>query len=393
MAKLAAGLTHNPGQGDSIEPPRLPGFAKRKQILKQPSKPSEWPDSSAQTSILDFASSDAGGTVLLPLFDPERVFDVCHVGLVLRAVLGVQVLLALGLALASRDFGSWMQSMASGTVVTLSAVLAWLLLVCSARRQLARLPQSWQWLLLMSLGALCALGGWVLLNLASDDPSNSFRLVSVALAGAACAGQLLAWLKQRERAQRPADAMAKLVELQARIRPHFLFNTLNSAIALVRLDPHKAEGLLEDLSELFRVALADATAVVSLDAEIELSRRYLDIEQIRFDGRLRIHWQLDPAAGGAKVPPLLLQPLVENAVRHGVEPNDAGGDVEITTRRLGSEVEICVVNTVGLPARTSGHGLALRNVRQRLRLMHDVAARFELDRSPTRFSVRIVLPR
>ncbi|WP_263572001.1 sensor histidine kinase [Roseateles oligotrophus] len=331
--------------------------------------------------------------MLLPLFDPERVFDVCHVGVVLRAVLGVQGLLALGLALASRDLATWMQSMASGTVVTMSAVLAWLLLVCSARRQLARLPPIWQWLLLMSLGALCALLGWELLSLASDEPSSAFRVLSIGLAGAATAGQLLAWLKQRERAQRPADAMAKLVELQARIRPHFLFNTLNSAIALVRLDPQKAEGLLEDLSELFRVALADATAVVSLDAEIELARRYLDIEQVRFGERLRIHWRLDPAAGAAKVPPLLLQPLVENAVRHGVEPNEAGGEVEISTRRLGSEVEICVLNTVGLPAQTSGHGLALRNVRQRLRLMHDVAARFELNREPTRFSVRIVLPR
>ncbi|MBT9492352.1 MAG: histidine kinase [Paucibacter sp.] len=312
--------------------------------------------------------------------------------MVLRAVLGVQGLLALGLALASRDLTQWMQSMASGTVVTMSAVLAWLLLVCSARRPLARLPQLWQWLLLMGLGALCAVAGWALLNLANEEPSSAFRLAGVGLAGAATAGQLLAWLKQRERAQRPADAMAKLVELQARIRPHFLFNTLNSAIALVRLDPQKAEGLLEDLSELFRVALADASAVVSLDAEIELARRYLDIEQIRFGERLRIHWHLDPAAGGAKVPPLLLQPLVENAVRHGVEPNEGGGDVEISTRRLGSEVEICVLNTVGLPANTSGHGLALRNVRQRLRLMHDVAAQFELKNEPTSFSVRIVLP-
>ncbi|MCV2354863.1 histidine kinase [Paucibacter sp. B2R-40] len=361
--------------------------------MKPSPKPSDWPDSSHLSSVLGFASNDAGDAALLPLFDPERVFDVCHVGLVLRAVLGVQGLLALGLALASRDLGTWMQNMASGTVVTMSALLAWLLLVCSARRQLARLRQLWQWVLLMGLGALCALAGWALLNLASDEPGSAFRLISVGLAGAACAGQLLAWLRQRERAQRPADAMAQLVELQARIRPHFLFNTLNSAIALVRLDPHKAEGLLEDLSELFRVALADATAVVSLDDEIELARRYLDIEQIRFDGRLRIHWQLDPAAGGAKVPPLLLQPLVENAVRHGVEPNEAGGDVEISTRRLGSEVEIRVVNTVGLPAKTSGHGLALRNVRQRLRLMHDVAARFELSQEAARFSVRIVLPR
>ncbi|MEJ6006768.1 histidine kinase [Paucibacter sp. AS339] len=355
-----------------------------------------WPASVGENSLFGPRSGVGEGGAqgaLQPLFDPERVFDICHVGLVLRAVLGVQGLLALGLALAARDLTQWMQALAVGTVVTISAVLLWLLLVCAAKRPLGRLAEPWQWLLLMGLGSVCASLGWQLLNLANEEPSGAFRLFSLALAGAVTAGLLLAWLKQRERLQRPADAMAQLVELQARIRPHFLFNTLNSAIALVRLDPQKAEGLLEDLSELFRVALADSSAVVSLDEEIELARRYLDIEQIRFGERLRIRWQLDPAAGAARVPPLLLQPLVENAVRHGVEPNDGGGDLVISTRRQGSEVEILVVNSIGLPARTSGHGLALRNVRQRLRLMHDVAARFELSREPGRFSARIVLPR
>ncbi|MFY7866037.1 sensor histidine kinase [Roseateles sp.] len=337
-------------------------------------------------------SQGPGQAQLPPLFDAARVFDVCHVGLVLRAVLGVQGLLALGLALAVKSFAQWMQAMAVSTVVSLSALLLWLLLVCAAKRVLARLAEPWQGLLLMGLGSLCALLGWQLLNLASQEPTGAFRWVSLGLAGAATAGLLWAWLKQRQRLQRPADAMAQLVELQARIRPHFLFNTLNSAIALVRLDPQKAEGLLEDLSELFRVALADSSTVVSLDEEIELARRYLDIEQIRFGERLRIHWQLDAAAGDARVPPLLLQPLVENAVRHGVEPNDGGGDLQIRTRRIGSEVEILVLNSVGLPARTTGHGLALRNVRQRLRLMHDVAARFELSLDEGQFSARIVLP-
>ncbi|MDN3923125.1 sensor histidine kinase [Roseateles violae] len=363
--------------------------------IHKPARDSVWSDSSSLTSILGFAPTqpDDAGQPLAPLFDPGRVFDVCHVGLVLRAVLGVQGLLALGLGLATQDLAQWMRAVASGTVVTMSAVLLWLLLVCAARRPLGRLPELWQWLALMALGAATASLGWQLLNLASDEPSGAFRLASIAITGAATAGLLLAWLKLRERSQRPADALAQLVELQARIRPHFLFNTLNSAIALVRVDPQRAEGVLEDLSELFRVALADATAAVSLDEEVELARRYLDIEQIRFGERLRVRWSLDPAAAAARVPPLLLQPLVENAVRHGVEPNDAGGDVEVQTLRRGAEVEIRVINSVGAPARTSGHGLALRNVRQRLRLMHDVAARFELNPEPHRFTVRILLPR
>ncbi|WP_233151801.1 sensor histidine kinase [Pelomonas sp. KK5] len=358
-------------------------------------KNNSWSDSSQQlSSLMGFAPTlPEAGAPVAPLFDPARQFDVCHVGLVLRAVLGVQGSLALGMALAARDAQHWLLAMSSATVVSISALLLWLLLVCAARRPLGRLAEPLQWALLMALGAACTCGGWSLLTLASDEPTRPFRWTALVLSGAAAAGVLLAWLKLRERSQRPADALAQLVELQSRIRPHFLFNTLNSAIALVRVDPQRAEDVLEDLSELFRVALADATSSVSLAEEVELARRYLAIEQIRFGERLRIVWRVDPATDLARVPPLLLQPLVENAVRHGVEPNDEGGDVEIVTTRQGGEVEIRVLNSVGLPARTSGHGLALRNVRQRLRLMHDVAARFELTPEPQRFTVRIVLPR
>lgn len=354
----------------------------------------DWADSRNLSSILGLSPLPARGEALAaPLFDAERVFDVCHVGLVLRAVLGVQIMLGLGLGLAARDLLQWASWVSSGTVVSLSGVLLWLLLVCGLRHQLARWREPWQWGVVLGLGALCASLGWQLLILASGESSSGFRLVSVALAGLASAAALLYWLKLRERVQRPADALARLVELQSRIRPHFLFNTLNTAMALVRIDPQRAEGVLEDLSELFRVALAEADTVVSLDAEVELARRYLDIEQIRHGERLRVRWQLDPAAAGARVPPLLLQPLVENAVRHGVEPNEGGGDLEILTRARGAEVEILVRNTVGAPARAGGHGLALRNVRERLRLMHDVAARFEVSPEPGRFTVRILLPR
>jgi two-component system sensor histidine kinase AlgZ len=359
----------------------------------KPAAPHDWADSTNLSSVLGLAPLPPENEAIAPLFDAERVFDVCHVGLVLRAVLGVQILLGLGLALAAREPAQWALWMSSGTVVSLSGVLLWLLLVCGLRRQLARWREPWQWAVVLALGAASASLGWQLLNLASDEPSGAFRLASVALAGLACAAVLLYWLKLRERSQRPADALARLVELQSRIRPHFLFNTLNTAMALVRIDPQRAEGVLEDLSELFRVALAEADTVVSLDAEVELARRYLDIEQIRHGERLRVRWQLDPAAAAARVPPLLLQPLVENAVRHGVEPNEGGGDIEVRTRARGAEVEILVVNSVAAPSRQPGHGLALRNVRQRLRLMHDVAARFEVTPEPGRFSVRITLPR
>ncbi|MCE4554444.1 sensor histidine kinase [Roseateles cellulosilyticus] len=354
--------------------------------------PGEWSATSpAAASAREAAPSELPGVSPGPL-EPTSAFDVCHVGLVLRTVLGVQGLLALGTALVARDAMQWGLLMANGTVVTMCSALSWLLAVCAGKRLWPRLPEPAQWAALMGLGAVAALLGFALLNLTSDEPAAWWRRASVAASGASGAAVLLAWLKHRARIRQPADALAQLVELQSRIRPHFLFNTLNSAIALVQIDPARAEGVLEDLAELFRVALADSSASVTLAEEVELAKRYLAIEEIRFGPRLRVTWQLDPAAGRARLPPLLLQPLVENAVRHGVEPNDDGGDLSVTTQRRGAEVEIRISNSVGAPACTPGHGLALRNVRQRLHLMHDVAARFDIDATDTRFNLRIILP-
>ncbi|MFO1227760.1 sensor histidine kinase [Roseateles sp.] len=366
-------------------------FSKRRAPEDQP-KTSIWRESIELSTLLGFAPTQVKAAPMPTLFDPGREFDVCHVGLVLRAVLGVQACLALGTAMASQNLGQWFALLSTGTVVTMFGLLTWLLAVCGFKRVLGRLGEGGQWLLLTGLGALCGLFGWVALDAVSVIETTNFRLISVALCGASVGGVMLAWLKLRERTQRPANALAQLVELQSRIRPHFLFNTLNSAIALVQIDPARAESVLEDLAELFRVALADASASVSLEEEIDLARRYLAIEQIRFGKRLRITWRLDPAAKRARVPPLLLQPLVENAVRHGVEPNEEGGELEIITNQKGSEVEIRITNTVGQPTKQPGHGLALPNVRQRLHLLHDVAAVFDVDAKPDRYSLRIVVP-
>jgi len=350
-------------------------------------------DLGAGLNSSSFASTEPEPQGLPPLFDPKRVFDVCHVGVVLRALLATQAALALGMGLAAANPGQWALLTASGTVVSLTALLLWLISVCALQRLLARLGRAWQWLALMGLGAISAGLGWQLLILVSPESDNLFRQSMAMLTGAAAAASLFYWLRQRERMQRPAHATARLVELQSRIRPHFLFNTLNTAIALVRVDPHRAEEVLEDLAEVFRVALMEGGEAVSLEQEIELARRYLAIEQIRFGERLRVRWELDPAANLARVPPLLLQPLVENAVRHGVEPNEGGGDVLVRTQVRGSEVDLTITNTVSDLASMPGHGMALRNVRERLRLMHDVAARFEARREGGEFRVHLVIPR
>jgi two-component system sensor histidine kinase AlgZ len=161
---------------------------------------------------------------------------------------------------------------------------------------------------------------------------------------------------------------------------------------LVRAEPAKAEALLEDLSDLFRHALDNQGNAVSLAEEISLAQRYLAIEQVRFDERLRVRWSLDPKADGARLPPLILQPLVENAVRHGVEPSAAGADVMISTQRRGSVVVIKVTNTVPAGQGAQGHGVALRNVRDRLELLHDVQGQFHSGLKAGVYQVRLEVP-
>jgi two-component system, LytTR family, sensor histidine kinase AlgZ len=333
-------------------------------------------------------------------------FDVCHPALALRAVLLVQAVLALvALALAAEG-APWLQRQAMLTFAGAGGTLAWLVAVCACNRLTSRWGAVPRAVLALLLGATAA---WMMLALLAwagqvvPVAEPAWQIAAAGLGGASLAGLLWSWLALRARIWQPANASARLAELQSRIRPHFLFNTLNTAVALVRVDPARAEAVLEDLAELFRAALAEAGTAVTLDDEVALARRYLEIEAVRFGKRLQVQWFIDTQAGRARVPPLVLQPLVENAVRHGIEPTPAGGLVRVRTRRLRGQVVVTVSNTLGTdpdqPA-NPGHGMALANIRERLRLLHDVAAQCDVWREPGQgadaggdwFHARIVLP-
>lgn len=319
-----------------------------------------------------------------------QVFDTCQVGVVLRAVLFVQAIVAVAALFTATSFLTWGSSLAIYTGAALPAVLAWLLAICALKRQLGRMPTQWQWSVAVALGAVAGLYGCALVVWLGILTHNLW--FASAAAGALVAAVLVAGLVWRAKARMPAGTTARLAELQARIRPHFLFNTLNSAIALVREEPAKAESLLEDLSELFRHALADPKEAVPLWQELELAEHYLAIEQVRFGDRLQVEWAIDEAASKARLPPLILQPLVENAVKHGVEPSPTGATVRISTQRRGGLVVIKVTNTVPAGSGKRGNGLALDNVRQRLTLLHDVQGRFQSALVNGVFQVRLEIP-
>lgn len=326
----------------------------------------------------------------MPQLAPVLVFDACHIGVILRTVLLVQLLMGVGAMFVTHDLLSWFSLLAIITGAALPAALLWLVVACALKKPLQKLSRVGQWLSGMALGAFAGLYGCAMLVWVGFIRNAPW--IASALSGALIAAGLVAALIWRAQQRTPASAAARLTELQARIRPHFLFNTLNSAIALVREEPAKAEMLLEDLSELFRSALVDQGDAVTLKQEIELAQRYLAIEEVRFGQRLRVTWVIDPASLSAQLPPLLLQPLVENAVKHGVEPSASGADVKISTQKRGTGVVIKITNTAPSGQGQAGHGVALKNVEDRLRLLHDVQATFRCTWVGGVYQVRIEVP-
>lgn len=362
-------------------------------VLEFLEEPSPVKDSRILSSFQELPAHGAA----LPLASmPEHlrvraeVFDAVQVGVVLRSVCFLQAVIAVAVLFQAGSFYGWLYQMAVITGAALPALLIWLLAVFALRLWLARLVEWQQWVAGGVLGMLVGLyscGLLVWLGFANHRP-----WLASAMAGLLVSMVLMADLIWRARARMPASTKAQLAELQARIRPHFLFNTLNSAIALVREEPALAEDLLENLSELFRHALADTKQAVTLRQELALAEHYLDIEQVRFGDRLRVEWSIDDASLGARLPPLILQPLVENAVKHGVEPSPSGATVRISTHRRGSIVVIKVTNTVPGGTGKRGNGLALDNVRQRLALLHDVQGRFQSALVDGVFQVRLEIP-
>ncbi len=193
------------------------------------------------------------------------------------------------------------------------------------------------------------------------------------------------------------EARARIRALQARIRPHFLFNSMNTIAALTRSDPALAEAAVEDLADLFRVSLNDARAQITLAEEIEIARTYQRIEQLRLGERLTVEWDVSAVPARAIVPSLLLQPLLENAIVHGIEPLPHGGTVGVRGRVERDAIVIEVTNpTLPASARrasTRGNGMALDNIRQRLDLAFPGRSGVELADQDNRYTVRLRFPR
>jgi two-component system, LytTR family, sensor histidine kinase AlgZ len=206
-------------------------------------------------------------------------------------------------------------------------------------------------------------------------------------------GIVLYYFYLQQRAYSPAIAEARLQALQARIRPHFLFNSINAVLSVIRSQPKLAETALEDMADLFRVLMADNRDLVPIIEEIALCRQYLALEKLRLEERLKITWQIDKTPPDAMIPPLILQPLLENAVYHGIEPMPEGGEIMVHIYAKGKELHIVISNPYA-PHNDhhNGNKMALANIKERLQLHFDLEAALKAEAKDNRYEVHIRLP-
>ena len=188
-------------------------------------------------------------------------------------------------------------------------------------------------------------------------------------------------------------ATARVHALQARIRPHFLFNSMNTIAALTRSNPARAEEAVQDLADLFRATLSDKRDTITLAEELEVARTYQRMEQLRLGGRLQVEWKIEPLPPQALVPSLMIQPLLENAIYHGIEPRAEGGTVTITGDVGSGLITIVVRNPLDpTPGARDGNRLALANIRERLSLLYGERALLKAGQFDAEYIVTLRFP-
>lgn len=229
-------------------------------------------------------------------------------------------------------------------------------------------------------------------------PDHRTTLVRLVIISALVIAMVLRYMFVYQRAQSRSESQQqdRLQALQSRIRPHFMFNSMNSVASLIRSDPDLAEKALQDLADVFRVLLADARKMVPITAEGELARQYLDIEKLRLGERLQVKWTASNVPRSALIPSLTLQPLLENAVYHGIEPSFAGGIVDIQLWSDGDDLKIMISNPLPEVANETsnrrGNRIAMENVRERLTRHFGGRATLQNLEQQGKYYVKISMP-
>jgi two-component system, LytTR family, sensor histidine kinase AlgZ len=323
--------------------------------------------------------------------------DFCNLGSMLRLLVLVNIMLAAAVLIRAEgiqlDF--MLRDFLTLSVVAQPAILFSLIAMCAMKRIFIKLTY-WQGVSAIFALELFIGAGFYYLHMALlplIPLSDRASLIQYVLLFLLVTGVVLFYFDLRARSLAPALTEARLQALQARIRPHFLFNSINAVLSLIRDEPRRAERMLEDMADLFRVLMADNRKLHPLADELALCRRYLDIEQIRLGERLNIVWQIDNMPPDTLVPPLILQPLIENAVYHGIEPAAGSGTLTISITVAGRVLTILLSNPYhGQSSHVGGNRMAIANIRERLQLHFDAEAGLRADVRDTNYIVTIHLP-
>jgi two-component system sensor histidine kinase AlgZ len=323
---------------------------------------------------------------------PDALPDFRNLGVISRILLSANALALLFALARSREIGEFAGKVTEIAGSVEPVLLLALIVLYAASPLLERLEYAPG---LVAVFAVVLAATMALFPLQTFiGASGEFRELAWNLGCSAASTATIAWyFHLRNRAFSPAISEARLQALQARIRPHFLFNSLNAVLSLIRRDPKRAEGALEDLAELFRTAMADNRQLIALREEISLCRQYLNLEQLRLGDRLRVDWHLDPSAEDGLVPPMVLQPLVENAVYHGIEPGIDPGLIEVRIERRSDRLWLQLTNPYHPDYQhRQGNHMALANIRERLQLHFDVEASLDTRIADGRYEIGIAMP-
>jgi len=318
-----------------------------------------------------------------------------NMGVTLRAVLLVNGLALMAALAGASSWNDIAQRMTDISALLQPVLLTNLLLLFVLNPVLLRMVY-WQGVITVMLFsglttlAIYHFGGELYAPTLGD---GNFQAERDAFLGSAVAALLLAYFRLRAHALSPALHESRVQALHARIRPHFLFNSINAVLSIVRADPKRAETALEDMSDLFRMAMAYNGDMVPVRHEVALARQYLELEQLRLGERLKVSWHMDEMPEDALLPPLILQPLLENAVYHGIEPLAAGGTIDVRLYRSGSELHLEMYNPRQKQgSHHVGNKMALTNIRERLDLQFDIEARYTVESGEDFYRVHIMLP-
>lgn len=315
-----------------------------------------------------------------------------NLGLILRTLVIVNVLLALAAAVLSANIVEFLTIMANISAVAQPMLLLGLLLLYASQPLLNKMRD---WVGVLAIFVIiffaCSCVHWLFTQMLMFE--NLLSLVRLLFFVFVTTAITLYYFYMHQRAYSPAIDEARLQALQARIRPHFLFNCINAVLSLIRSQPKRAETALEDMADLFRVLMADNRDLVPLAQEIALCRQYLALEKLRLEERLIIEWQIDDMPPDALIPPLLLQPLIENAVYHGIEPLATGGTITIQIYTKRNEVHLVLSNPYNASnTRLIGNKMALKNIKERLTLHFDLEASLKSTQINGQYQVHITLP-